>query len=77
MYSVPNNCIIVEYDMYIYCAYLHKTSEDSGASKEQTQGDDDVGEESKNQDDDVGLTPISGLDHLSGDLKTFPFIYSS
>ena len=34
--------------MYIYCAYLHKTSEDSGASKEQTQGDNDVGEESKN-----------------------------
>ena len=56
---------------------MHKSSEDSGAAQEETQGDDDVGEKSKNQDDDVGLTPISGLDHLSGDLKTFPFIYSS
>ena len=48
-----------------WSAYLHKTGEYSGATKEETEGDDDVGEKSKNQDDDVRLPPIAGLDHLN------------
>ena len=51
----------------VQSSYLHKTSEDSGAAKEEAQGDNDVGEKSKNQDDDVGLTPIARLYHLNVD----------
>ena len=39
--------------------YLDKASQDSGATKEKAEGDDDVGEESKDQDDDVRLPPIA------------------
>ena len=34
-------------------------SQDSSATKEKAEGDDDVGEEPEDQDDDVRLPPIS------------------
>ena len=39
--------------------YLNKASQDSSATKEKAEGDDDVGEEPEDQDDDVRLPPIS------------------
>ena len=52
-------CSIAEPLCHKIYNYLDKASQDSGATKEKAEGDDDVGEEPKDQDDDVRLPPIS------------------